>query len=136
MLYEYLVAALESLPELRNNVYPTGVCIDEVEPPICVYTFMNNNKVAELSGEVHHEVDEIMVDILSPYFSTAYSVSRQVESLFQAVSNLDTEHGVYIFSGEASIPQQDGFDVETGLYRRGVLVRLCWCEKETETVEE
>lgn len=132
MLYEFLVAQLETVEALRDNVYPTGVCIDEVTPPFCVYTFMNNNKVADLSGEVHNEVDEIMVDILSPYYSTAFSVSRQVEGLFRGMSNLDTEHGVYIFSGEASVPQQDGFDVETGLYRRGVLVRLCWCEKPME----
>ena len=64
MIYQFLKSRLESVPALAGAVYPTTVNIDEIEGTFSVYTFKGRMPVSDLSGEVHHYVETILLDFL------------------------------------------------------------------------
>ena len=126
MIYQFLKSRLESVPALAGAVYPTTVNIDEIEGTFAVYTFKGRTPVSDLSGDVHHYVESILLDFLGDSYDELHELYYQAEAAF-AVSNLDTGNGEYIFSVACANAEQDSFNPGTHLLRRTMQVTILWC---------
>lgn len=126
MIYQFLKSRLESVPVLTGAVYPTTVNIDEIEGTFAVYTFKNRTPVSDLSGEVHHYVETILLDFLGDSYDELHELYYLAEAAL-AASNLDTGNGEYIFSVVCANVEQDSFNPETHLLRRTMQVTILWC---------
>ena len=126
MIYQFLKSQLESVPALVGAVYPTTVNIDEIEGTFAVYTFKGRTPVSDLSGDVHHYVETILVDFLGDSYDELHELYYQAEAAL-AVSNSDTGNGEYIFSVACANGEQDSFNPETHLLRRTMQVTILWC---------
>lgn len=126
MIYNFLKGRLESVDALGGNVFPTGACIDDVEGAFAVYTFKEQTSVKDLSGEVHHYRDVILVDFLGKVYDDLHEIYCQVQEALD-VNNYDTGNGEYIFSVDCISPEPDSHDLETGLLRRSMQVTILWC---------
>lgn len=126
MIYQFIKDQLNSVPELADKVFPTGVCIDDVDGPFVVYTMKKRTPVKDLSGKIHHYIEEILVDFLGDLYDELHELYCNAEAALN-VSNLDTGNGEYIFSVSCESTDQDSFDPDTTLLRRAMLVSICWC---------
>ena len=126
MIYQFLKARLETVPALTGAVYPTTVNIDDVEGAFAVYTCRDRIPVSDLSGEVHHYVESILLDFLGESYDELHELYCQAETAL-SVSNLDTGNGEYIFSVSCASTEPDKFNAETNLLRRTMLVTIRWC---------
>ena len=126
MIYQFLRGRLESVQALEGKVYPTTVCIDDIEGPFAVYTYKSRTAVCDLSGDVHHYNEEILLDFLGASYDDLHELYRQAESAL-AVSNFDTGNGEYIVSVTCSSPERDNVNLENGLLRRTMMVTIRWC---------
>ncbi len=127
MIYEAIKGAVASVTALRG-VYPTGVCIDEEEFPIAVYTFGKQTAETDLSGEVHHYTDEVFIDLLSESYVQLHDLYRQVERALLALANGADGAGEYIFGVSCGSPEADAADLPIGLMRRTLQCSIQWCE--------
>lgn len=134
MIYEFIRQRLEMDEKLRDKVFPTGVCLDEVELPIAVYTEKETTPVTDLSGEVHHYKTQYTVDLLGEDFDELHGLYLQAAKDLK-VSNLDTGNGEYIFSSGAYAPEPDAWDQNFNLLRRSMKVDIAWCELEEDDDE-
>lgn len=126
MIYEFIKTRLQSVDGLQEKVFPPGVCIDEVEGAFAVYTLKKRTPVRDLSGELHHYVEEVSVDFVGEIYDELHELYCAAEESFN-VSNLDTGHGEYIFSVAISSPEPETFDPNYALLRRTMLVYIHWC---------
>lgn len=126
MIYQFLKSRLESVPALAEAVYPTTVNIDDIEGAFVVYTYKDRTPVADLSGDVHHYVETILLDFLGEDYDELHELYHQAESAL-IVSNLDTGNGEYIFSVACASTEPDGFNSENHLLRRTMQVTIRWC---------
>lgn len=126
MIYQFLKSRLETVPALAGAVYPTTVNIDEIEGTFAVYTFKGRTPVSDLSGDVHHYVESILLDFLGDSYDELHELYYQAEAAL-AVSNSDTGNGEYIFSVACANAEPDSFNSETHLLRRTMQVTILWC---------
>lgn len=126
MIYQYLTGQLNTVPALEGKAYPTTACIDDVEAPFVIYTYKDQTTVSDLSGDVHHYAENILLDFLGLDYDQLHELYRQAESAL-VVSNYDTGNGEYIFSVNCLSPEPDGFNRETWLLRRTMQVTILWC---------
>lgn len=126
MIYQFLKDRLETVPALAGAVYPTTVNIDDVEGAFAVYTYRDRTPVSDLSGEVHHYAESILLDFLGESYDELHELYFQAETAL-SVSNLDTGNGEYIFSVSCASTEPDKFNAETNLLRRTMLVTIRWC---------
>ena len=132
MIYEFLRDRLEAMEGLTGGVYPPGVCIDDVATPCAIYFFESSSAERDLSGEVHHYTDSIRVDFVGAHYDEIFSLWIQAHRELQAVSNLDTGHGEFIFSVSCAATEADGADLETDLMRKSLMVTILWCDSPEE----
>ena len=126
MIYQFLKSRLESVPVLAGAVYPTTVNIDEIEGTFAVYAFKSRAPVADLSGDIHHYVENILLDFLGESYDELHELYYQAEAAL-TVSNLDTGYGEYIFSASCANTEPDKFSPENHLLRRTMQVTIRWC---------
>ena len=126
MIYQFLKGRLESVPALTGAVYPTTVCIDGIEGAIVVYTYEGRTPFADLSGEVHHYEEIILLDFLGEIYDELHELYCLAEQAL-TVSNSDTGNGEYIFSVKCSSTESDKFHPDTHLLRRTMRVTIRWC---------
>lgn len=124
MIYEFLIDRLG--PVMDQQVYPSGVCIDDIPSPFAVYTYKDRTAIRDLGGELHHYQESVTLDFLGELYDQLHELARQAEDLL-TVSNYDTGHGEYIFSASCASPEPDSFDPDTGLHRRTVQLNMDWC---------
>lgn len=126
MIYEFVKERLQTVEGLRENVFPTGVNIDEVEGAFAVYTLKKRTPIKDLSAEVHHYVEEFLVAFLGEVYDELHELYCAAEAAFD-VSEFDTGHGEYIFSVNCENTEPDALDVDTALLCRSMLVTINWC---------
>lgn len=126
MIFEFLRKQLETIPDLVGKVLPTGATIDDLDGPMVVYSFSKRIPTKDLSGEVHHYTEEIMLDFLGQDYDLLHELYYLAEEAL-SVSNLDTGAGEYIFSTTALSPEPETHDLETGLIRRTMQLNVIWC---------
>ena len=126
MIYQFLLSRLETVPALVGAVYPTTVNIDDIEGSFAVYTYKDRTPVADLSGNVHHYVENILLDFLGESYDELHEIYHRAEAAL-AVSNLDTGNGEYIFSASCASVEPDKFSLDTHLMRRTMQVTIRWC---------
>lgn len=131
MIFDFITSRLKGVESLKGNVFPTGVCIDDIEDTdgdffFSVYTFKSRTPVKDLEGGLHHYTEEVMVDFVGKLYDKLHARYSDVEAALN-VSNSDTGTGEYIFSVTCSSPEPDTFDPEYALLRRAMLVTINWC---------
>lgn len=126
MIYQFLKARLESVQTLAGAVYPTTVNIDDISGAFVVYTYKDRTPVKDLSGDVHHYVENLLLDFLGENYDELHELYHQAEAAL-TVSNLDTGDGEYIFSVTCASTEPDKFSPETHLLRRTMQVTIRWC---------
>lgn len=131
MIYEFIRQRLELDEKLRDKVFPTGVCLDDLVLPIAVYTDNGTTPVTDLSGEVHHYKTPYTVDLLGEDFDELHSLYLTAAKNLK-VSNLDTGMGEYAFSSHAYATEPDAWDQNFNLLRRSMKVDINWCELEED----
>lgn len=127
MIYEFVKDRLRTVEGLHANVYPTGVCIDDIAGAFAVYTLKKRTPVKDLSGEVHHYVEEIVVDFLGALYDELHELYCDAEEALD-VANLETGSGEYIFSIGCESQEPDAFEPNEELLRRSMLVTIIWCQ--------
>lgn len=126
MIYEFVKNRLRAVEGLQGNVFPTGVCIDDIDGAFAVYTLKKRTPVKDLGGEVHHYVEEIVVDFLGTLYDELHELYCGAEEALD-VANLDTGSGEYIFSIGCESTEPDAFEPNEALLRRSMLVTVNWC---------
>lgn len=136
MIYKAVKEALEELTELQpaqengeeqGRVYPTGVCIDDIELPVAVYTRGKCESVTDLSGAVHHYVETITVDLLAATYDEAQDLAWEAEQACRALAQTGTPDGAYIFSVAVTVPETDAADLSLEVLRRTLAIEVRWC---------
>lgn len=131
MIYDFIVDRLKSVDSLKGNLFPTGVCIDDIYSAddsdffFAVYTFKSRTPVRDLEGDLHHYVEEVTIDFVGKLYDQLHIRYDAVEAAFQ-VLNEETQTGEYIYSVTCSSPEPDAFDPDFGLLRRSMLVTIHW----------
>lgn len=127
MIFEYIRSQLEKIDELKGNVFPSGgAVIDEIEGPFVEYVFQKRTSVRDLSGEIHHYRDEIVLGFQGTDYDTLHDLYFRAEELL-AVTNQNTGSGEYIFSVETSSPAPDGYNSDNNLLIRMLQLNVIWC---------
>lgn len=129
MIYEFVKDRLQAVEGLQKNVFPTGACIDDVEGAFAVYTLKGRTPVRDLSGDLHHYVEEVMIDFLGELYDPLHELYCQAEESF-CLANVQTGHGEFVFSVTCASAEPDALDVNTALLRRSMLVTILWCPAE------
>lgn len=130
MIYEVIKETVESVEELAQKVFPAGACIDEVDLPIAVYTFGEQDAAQDLSGAVHHYTDTADIDLLADTYDQVHALYRQVERKLRALANASDGKGEYIFGVVCTSPKADAADLDIGIMRRTLQVSVQWCDEE------
>ena len=131
MIYSFVVDRLKSVDALGGKLYPVGVCIDDIytadnDFAFAVYTFKSRTPIKDLEGDLHHYVDEVIIDFVGRLYDGIHGLYAAVEAAFD-MQDSSTDSGEYIFSVDCSSPEADAFDAEYGLLRRTMLVTIQWC---------
>lgn len=126
MIFEFLRKRLEDIPDLSDKIFPTGATIDDLDGPMVVYSFKKRTPIKDLSGEVHHYTEEIVLDFLGQDYDQLHELYCEAEETL-SVSNLYTGTGEYIFDSTAISPEPDTHDLDTGLIRRTMQLNVNWC---------
>lgn len=129
MIHEFVKDRLQAVAGLQGNVFPVGPCVDDIEGAFAVYTMKKRTPIKDLSGEVHHYSEEVVLDFLSELYDEVQEIYCMAEASLD-LSNLDTGHGEYVFSVNCESAEPEGLDINTSLLRRSMLVTINWCPKE------
>lgn len=128
MIYEVIKAAIETVEPLTGKVFPTSVVVDEEEPPFAVYTFGEQTAVTDLSGAVHHYVDEVLIDFWAATYDQVWELYRAAEHALRAMADREDGCGECIFGVECGSPNNDAADLDLGLNFRRMTVSVQWCD--------
>lgn len=126
MIFDFLRSRLESIPELSGKIFPIGATIDDLDGPMVVYSFSKRTPTKDLSGEVHHYAETIVLAFLGLDYDQIHALYCAAEESL-SVSNLDTGTGEYIFSANVLSPEPEACDPDTGLIRRTMQLNVIWC---------
>lgn len=126
MIFEFLRMRLEGISALSGKIFPTGATIDEMDGPMVVYSFAKRIPTKDLSGEIHHYTEEIILDFLGQDYDQLHELYCHAEEAL-SVSNQDTGAGEYIFFSAAISPEPETHDPDTGLIRRTMQLNVIWC---------
>ena len=132
MIYEWLVDKLEAVEALGEKVYPVAVCVDDVEPPLAIYKTLNTDYVRDISGDVHHVAEVVEITLLGPDYETLHQIAQAAVEGLEAVSNLDTGTGEWLFSAMCDQAEPEGFDTTMGIMSKTIRVTLRYCSMGTE----
>lgn len=128
MIYESIKSAVEFVPDLAGNVFPSGACVDDVEPPFAIYNFADQTVVADLSGNVHHYADTILIYIYASTYDQAHSLYRAVQDQLLALASSANGHGQWIFGVQCGADKEDGIDFDLDLMARALKATVQWCD--------
>lgn len=129
MIYEYVLDRLKDAPILGADIYPVGVNIDDIYTAdndfrFTVYLIRGRTPMYDLEGNVHHYREDIVVDFICRTYDIVHQMYDAAERAFTAAASRFGDQ--WIHNVECSSPEPDAYDLEYGLYRRTMLVRIDW----------
>ena len=130
MIYETIKRTAEAVPELAGSVFPTGACVDDVEAPFAIYSFGEQTEITDLSGNVHHYVDEILIYFFAATYDQVHALYRDAQKKMRSLANAATGDGQYIFGVTCEADKEDGLDLNLELMTRAMKVTVQWCDLE------
>lgn len=117
MITENVVQALETVPELKNKVFPGGVCIDDIAPPMAVYVAQKSRPFRVLNGKIHHYTETVGVDFLAKTYDECHALYAAAEEAAYSLSQIPGIWGV-----EVSAEEPDAAMIDLDLVRRSMRI--------------
>lgn len=125
MIHEYIVAELQTLAPLKDNVYPVSVNLDGLQGTVAVYSYQSSTPEYDFSGNIHHYTDIVYIDLIGGLYDALCRLYLDVQSLLDGV-DFDNGMGEYIFSISIDVPERDVFDPTVMLYRKSLRAQIQW----------
>ena len=128
MIYETIKRTVEAVPELAGSVFPTGASVADVEAPFAIYSFGEQAEVSDLSGNVHHYIDEVLIYLYAETYDQVHALYRSAQQRMKGLANAATGDGQYIFGVQCEADKEDGIDLNLDLMARALKVTVQWCD--------
>ena len=123
MVESFIVSKLDTIPELRNQFYPSAAPVGECDPPFSVYSVVNSTPTYDLYGELTYYTDTIRVHFLGDDNDVLCSLVETAEKVLSV--KCEEWEEFYIFSSSVR-GEPDGFDMNLSMFRKTVFVTVLY----------
>lgn len=124
MIYDFLLDRLNTIPALKNQLYPVAAQIGSVAPPFGLYSMGAATAERTLSGDLVAYTQQVSIDLLHDDYDVLQLLGAEAEAALncQALSCGDC----YIFSSTVTGLTGDRMDMNLDLYSYGISLTVVY----------